>query len=335
MLALTGEQKAAILLISLGVEHSAKIIRCLNDSEIEQVTAEMANVKRIPSEVRIKVLEEFEQIFQAQELYNTGGLEYARGMLERALGAQRAKEILDRLVKTTNSRPFESIRRTDPKQLAAFLQGEHPQTIALIIAHLVSDRAATVLAAMPPEIQPEVSRRIALMGQVSPEIVKEVEGVLKQKLDVFGTARDFTTSVGGIKSLVDVLNRVDQATVKNVLDALGNKEPDLAEKIKGKMFVFEDIVQLDDRAIQQVLRQIETREMAVALKGASDAVAAKIQKNMSSRAAVLLKEDMDYMGPVRLKDVEEAQEKIIKVIRQLEESGEIIISRGGQDEIIY
>jgi len=332
---LTGIQKAAILLITLGVDHSAKVIRMLNETEIESVTAEMANVKQIPSELRLTVLEEFEQIAKAQELYQTGGLDYARGVLERALGAQRAADIVNKLISTSTIMPFEFVRKTDPKQLVTFIQGEHPQTIALILAHLTSDRAANVLTALPPEIQPEVAKRIALMGQVNPDIVREVEGVLKQKLATIGTSRDSGT-VGGIKPLVELLNRVDQVTVKNVLETLENKEPELAENIKGKMFVFEDVVQLTDRAVQQVLRQVESKELAVALKGASDAVSTKIKKNMSSRAATMLKEDMEFMGPVRLRDVESAQENVIRIIRKLEETGEITIARGGgQDELIY
>lgn len=330
---LKGLQKAVILLITLGAENSSKIIRSLNEAEIELVTGEMANVNRIPQELREAVLDEFEQVFQAHELFLSGGLDYARGVLERALGTQKAIEIIGRLVNNAVIRPFEFLRKTDPKHLVAFIQGEHPQTIALVLAHLIPERAATVLSALPEEIQPEVAKRIAVMGQVSPEIVREIEEVLKRKLASFVTGD--TTTVGGIKTVVDMLNRVDHGTVKTVMNVLETNDPELAETIKSQMFVFEDITQLDDRSIQQVLRQVEVRDLAVALKGSSDSVATKIKKNMSSRAATLLKEDMDFMGPVRLRDVEESQQKIIKVIRQLEESGEIVVSRGGQDELIY
>ncbi len=330
---LTGLQKAAIFMISLGVENSAKIIRHLSDSEVERVTAEMANSHKVSQELRGKVLEEFSHMFMAQEAFSSGGIEYAKGVLERAFGSQKAVEIISRLANSSSIRPFDFVRTTDPKQLAAFIQGEHPQTIALIMSYLMPERAGLVLSALDQEIQPEVAKRIAVMGQISPEIVREIEGVLKRKVTNIGMQNSAT--VGGIKSVVDVLNRVDHSTVKNIMDSLDIKEPELAESIKSQMFVFEDIVQLDDRAIQQVLRQVENRDLAVALKGGSDVVAAKIKKNMSSRAAALLKEDMEYMGPIRLRDVEEAQSKIVKIIRQLEESGEIVISRGGQDELIY
>ena len=330
---LTGLQKAAIFMISLGVENSAKIIRHLGDAEIESVTAEMANSHKVSQELRGQVLEEFSQMFMAREAFSTGGIEYAKGVLERAFGSQKAVEIISRLANTSSIRPFDFVRTTDPKQLAAFIQGEHPQTIALILSYLMPERAAIVLSALPEGIQPEVAKRIAVMGQISPAIVREIEGVLKRKVTNIGMQN--STKVGGIKSVVDVLNRVDHSTVKNIMDILDIKEPELAESIKGQMFVFEDIIQMDDRAIQQVLRQVENRDLAVALKGASDTVATKIKKNMSSRAAALLKEDMDYMGPIRLRDVEEAQSKIVKIIRHMEESGEIVISRGGQDELIY
>lgn len=230
-------------------------------------------------------------------------------------------------------RPFDLVRRTDPKQLFSFIQGEHPQTIALIMTHLPVDKSATLLASLSQDRQADVAKRIATMGRTSPEVLKEIEKVLERKISSLAPT-DYTAS-GGIQSIVDVLNRTDPGTVKVVMDALEIDDPDLAEQIKRQMFVFEDIVMLDDRGIQLVLREVETKDLGLALKGSNPEVAQKILENMSSRAGQMLKDDMEFMGPVRLRDVEEAQQRIVKVIRKIEESGAIVISRGGSDEIIY
>lgn len=330
---LSGIQKAAILMIALGPENSAQVVKHLSDAEIEQLTLEMANVRKISSEQRDVVVEEFHQMCIANDYISQGGIEYAREVLERALGEQRAFDIISRLSTSLKMRPFDLVRRTDPKQLFSFIQGEHPQTIALIMTHLPADKAATLLASLSQDRQADVAKRIATMGRTSPEVLKEIEKVLERKISSLAPT-DYTTS-GGIQSVVDVLNRTDPGTLKVVMDALEMDDPDLAEQIKRQMFVFEDIVMLDDRGIQMVLREVETKDLALALKGSNPEVAQKIQANMSTRAAQMLKEDMDFMGPVRLRDVEEAQQRIVKVIRKLEESGAIVISRGGSDEIIY
>ena len=330
---LTGLQKAAILLIALGPEHSARVVQHLSETEIEQLTLEMANVRRISPEHRDQVLDEFHQMCIANDYIAQGGIDYAREVLERALGEQKAFEIITRLSSSLKMRPFDLVRRTDPKQLLSFIQGEHPQTISLIMSHLPADKAAVLLASLSPDRQADVAKRMALMGRTSPEVLKEIEKVLERKISSLAP-QDYSTS-GGIQSVVDMLNRADPGTLKNVMDTLEMDDPDLAEQIKRQMFVFEDIVMLDDRGVQLVLREVETKDLALALKGSNPEVVQKVMSNMSARASQMLKEDMEFMGPVRLRDVEEAQQRIVKVIRKLEESGAIVISRGGSDEIIY
>ncbi|AET70290.1 flagellar motor switch protein FliG [Desulfosporosinus orientis DSM 765] len=331
--ALTGIQKAAILMVALGTDHSANVIKHLGDAEIEQLTLEMANVGKVSPEHRDLVLEEFHQMCMANDYIARGGLDYAREVLERALGESKAFDIISRLSTSLKMRPFDLVRRTDPKQLFSFIQGEHPQTIALIMTHLPVDKAATLLASLSPDRQADVAKRIATMGRTSPEVLKEIEKVLERKISSLAPT-DYSAS-GGIQSIVDVLNRTDPGTVKVVMDALEVDDPDLAEQIKRQMFVFEDIVMLDDRGIQLVLREVETKDLGLALKGSNPEVTQKILANMSSRAGQMLKDDMEFMGPVRLRDVEEAQQRIVKVIRKIEETGAIVISRGGSDEIIY
>ncbi|MDH7576766.1 MAG: flagellar motor switch protein FliG [Bacillota bacterium] len=332
MRGLTGKQKAAILLISLGPELSAQIFKHLQEEEIEQLTLEIANIRKVPSEKRDEVYQEFYQMCVANEYISQGGIDYARELLEKALGPQKAAEIIGRLTASLQVRPFDFIRKADPGQVLNFIQGEHPQTIALIMAYLDPDQAAAVLSALPPEHQSEVARRVALMDRTSPEIVREVEKVLERKLSSIVT-QDYTIA-GGVKALVEVLNRVDRSTEKTIIETLEIQDPELAEEVKKLMFVFEDIVQLDDRAVQLVLREVDSHDLALALKGAGEEVMSKIERNISKRAAQMLKEDIEYMGPVRLRDVEEAQQKIVAIIRKLEEQGQIIITRGGREEII-
>jgi len=331
--AFTGIQKAAVLLITLGPERSSQVIKHLSEQEIEHLTLEMANLRKVSEDQRDVVVDEFHKMCLASNYIAQGGIEYARDVLERALGEQRAFDIISKLSSSLKMRPFDLVRRSDPKQLFSFIQGEHPQTIALIMTHLPAEKAATLLSSLPQEVQAEVTKRIALMGRTSPEILKEIEKVLESKMSNLAPT-DYTSS-GGIQSVVEMLNRADPSTLKIVMDVLEMDDPDLAEQIKRQMFVFEDIVLLDDRGIQLVLREVETKDLALALKGTSEEVNTKILGNMSSRAASMLKEDMQFMGPVRLREVEDAQQKIVKIIRKLEEAGAIVISRGGADEIIY
>lgn len=329
---LTGRQKAAVLLISYGSELSAKILKHMREDEIEDLTLEIANLRRVDVETKEKVLQEFYEMCLAQNYISTGGIEYAQEMLEKALGPSRAQDILTKLTSSLQIRPFDFARKTEPTQLLNFIQSEHPQTIALVMSYLHPEQAGMILSALPPPQQVEVAKRIATMDRTSPEVLREVESVLEKKLSSF-VMQDFTTA-GGIEAAVAILNRVDRGTEKTIMEALEEDNPELAEEIKKRMFVFENIVTLDDRSIQTVLRQVDMKDLALALKTASEEVANRIFKNVSKRAAEMLKEDMSLMGPVRLRDVEEAQQKVVNVIRQLDESGEIVIARGGEDEII-
>ncbi|MFI5359750.1 MAG: flagellar motor switch protein FliG [Halanaerobiales bacterium] len=329
---LSGKQKAAILLVALGPDVSATVFKHLNDEEIEELTLEIANMRAVEKEVKDMVLEEFYELCQAHDYINQGGIEYAREVLEKAVGKERANSILERLTATLQVRPFDAIRRTDPAQLMNFIQGEHPQTIAMIMAYLQPEQAAKVLSYLSPDVQADVSNRIALMDRTSPDIVKEVETVLERKMSAI-VSNEYAAA-GGIQSIVNILNFADRGTEKNILDRLEERDPELAEEIRKRMFVFEDIILLSDRAVQVVLRQVDTHDIALALKTASEDVTEKIFRNMSKRAAQMLKEDMEYMGPVRLREVEDAQQRIVNVIRQLEDSGEIIIARGGEGEVI-
>ncbi len=329
---LTGRQKAAIFIISLGPEKSARVMKHLTEEEIEQLTLEIANVRKIQGEQLDAVLEEFNQLFMASQYIAQGGIDYAKQILERALGTEKAFSIINRLSSNLQLRPFDFVRKTDPSQLLNFIQNEHPQTIALIMSYLDPQQAAVILSALPNDRQADVARRIAIMDRTSPEIIREVEGVLEKKLASLGT-QDYTIA-GGINAIVQILNNVDRATEKTILETLEVQDPDLSEEIKKLMFVFEDITKMDDRSIQMVLREVDSKDLALALKGSSEEVASKVKKNMSKRAAEMLEEDIAFLGPVRLRDVEEAQQRIVNVIRRLEEAGEIIISRGGGDELI-
>ncbi len=332
MKSLVGRQKAAILLISLGPELSSQIFKHLPDSEVEKLTLEIANIRKVSPEQRDQVFQEFYELALANDYISQGGIDYAKELLEKAYGEEKAAEIIDRLTANLQVRPFDFARKTDPGQLLNFIQYEHPQTIALIMAYLDTEQASAVLSALPAELQVDVARRLALMESTSPEILREVENILEHKLSTVVT-QDYTQA-GGVETLVAILNRVDRATEKTIIETLEVQDPELAEEIKKLLFVFEDIVQLDDRAVQLVLRQVDSHDLALALKGSGEEVMNKIKRNISKRAAQMLEEEIDYMGPVRLRDVEEAQQKIVAEIRRLEEQGQIIITRGGRDEII-
>ncbi len=327
-----GKEKAAILLIALGPDKSAKIFKHLQEEEIEELTLEIANMRKIAPEEKERVLEEFYQICLAQDYISEGGINYAKEILEKALGSQKAFDIVNKLTASLQVRPFDFVRKADAGQLLNFIQNEHAQTISLILAYLNPLQAGQILSALPQAKQSEVAQRIATMDRTSPEIIKEIESVLERKLSAMVT-QDYTTA-GGIQSIVDILNAVDRGTEKFIMETLEIQDVELAEEIKKRMFVFEDIVNLDNTSIQRFIREVENNELAVALKGATEEVKELIFSNMSKRMAEMIKEDMDFMGPVRLRDVEEAQQKIVNIIRKLEEAGEIIISRGGGDEII-
>ncbi len=329
---LTGRQKAAIFLVTVGSEISAEIFKHLREDEIEALTFEIARLESVDSTERDLVLMEFQELMMAQDFITTGGIEYARELLEKSLGSQKAVDIINRLTSSLQVRPFDFVRRTDPMHLLNFIQQEHPQTIALILAYLEPQKASIILSSLPHEIQSDVAKRIATMDRTSPETLREVERVLEKKLSTL-SSEDYTAA-GGVESIVEILNLVDRSTEKTIIESLEEEDPELAEDIKKRMFVFEDIVMLDDRAIQKVLREVDTSELAKALKSVDTEVQDKIFRNMSKRAATLLKEDMEYMGPIRMKDVEEAQQKIVSIIRKLEEQGEIVVARAGEDELV-
>lgn len=329
---LTGRQKAAILLISLGPEVSAQIFKHLRDEEIEQLTLEIANVRKVDNVEKEAILAEFHQICVAQEFISQGGIAYAKDILEKALGSQKALDIINRLTATLQVRPFDFARKADPAQILNFIQNENSQTIALVLAYLQPEQSSIILSSLPQEKQADVAKRIALMDSTSPEVISQVERVLEQKLSATVT-QDYTNA-GGIASIVQILNGVDRGTERTILDSLEIQDPELAEEIKKRMFVFEDIVNIDNRSIQRIIRDIENADLQLALKVASEEVREAIFKNMSKRMAETFREEMEFMGPVRLRDVEEAQTRIVATIRRLEESGEIIIARGGGDDII-
>ncbi|MCM8710970.1 flagellar motor switch protein FliG [Clostridium sp. SYSU_GA19001] len=330
---LTGVQKAAILFITLGPDAAAGIIKKLPESEIQKITYEIANITSVRSEQKEEILNEFIHMNRAKDFIIEGGIEYARVLLGKALGPQRAKEIMDKVTEATQQfRPFSIARKADAHQLLNIISNEHPQTIALVLCYLQADKAGQILSALPEDIQTEVAYRIATMSNTSPAVVKEIEKVLDSKLS--NVVKSDMTVLGGVQTLVDILNQVDRTTERNITEGLERENAELAERIKESMFVFEDIVTLDDVSIQRVLREVDTKELALALKGCSEEVANAIFRNQSKRAAATLKEDMEFLGPVRLVDVEKSQQKIVAIIRRLDEVGEIVISRGGEDAII-
>ena len=329
---ITGLQKAAILLISLGPEKSALIFKHLKDEEIEELTLEIANTRSVTPAIKEEVIEEFYRVCLAQQYIAEGGINYARELLEKSFGNDKAVDVISKLTASLQVKPFEFVRKTDASQLFNFIQDEHPQTIALILSYLPAAQAAQIVSALPPDRQADVAKRIAVMDRTSPDVIKEVEKVLESKLASL-VNQDYTI-IGGVDAVVEILNTVDRGTEKHIMETLEIEEPELADEIRKKMFVFEDILLLDDRAIQRVLRDVDNNDLATALKGANEQVQNAIFNNLSKRLATMIKEDMEFMGPVRMKDVEEAQQKIVSVIRKLEDSGEIVISRGGGDEII-
>ena len=328
---LTNQEKAAILFIALGPEYSAKLFQHMDDDEIERITLEIASHKQVSAEMKAEVISEFYQMAMAKDYISTGGLEYAQSVLEKALGAEKAMDIINRLTTSLQVRPFDFLRKTDPSQLLTFIQNEHPQTIALIIAYLEAEQAATVLGSLPTDVQADVAKRIAVMDRTSPDIIREVERVLERKLSTL-VNQDFTTA-GGVEAVVEVLTHVDRTTEKSILEALEVDNPELAEEIKRRMFVFEDIVLLDDRSLQMVLREVDNKDLSLALKATPTEGSDKVYKNMSKRAADMLREEIEFMGPVKIRDVEEAQVKVVNIIRALEEKGEIVVSRGQGDEM--
>jgi flagellar motor switch protein FliG len=330
---LTGRQKAAILVLQLGREESARVLGQLSEFELEELSAEIARMGDVPADLASAVIGEFTETLTDGMSAAHGGFEMARDLITRALGPDRAAEMVDRLASTMVQMPFAFLHHLDPRQVVSILADEHPQTTALVLAHLPAGLASQILAGLGRELQADVAHRIAVMDRTSPDLIRQVESSLERRLSSLGVAASLS-AVGGLKPLVDIINRSDRATEKMIMEGLEQLDPDLAEQVRGQMFMFEDLVGLDDRAIQLVVRGVQTTELATALKGVPDSVRARVMQNMSERAALTVAEEMDMLGPVRVNVVEEAQAAIVRVIRELEKNGEIVIGRGDEDAFV-
>lgn len=329
---LTPKQKAAAIIIDIGVDNAAQVYKYLRDDEIEQLTIEIATLQKLDPDVAEQTLEEFYDLCMAQKYITEGGIDYAKTILEKVLGSVEAALLIEKVSQSLRSRAFDFLKKVDPKNLLSFIQTEHPQTIALILSYIKPSQAALVLSDLPRDIQIDVAERIANMDRTSPEVIKEVEKTLEEKFSSLVSV-DFA-EIGGVKYMAELLNTVDRGTEKFILEEMNKKDPKLTEEIRKRMFVFEDIATLDSLTIQRILREINTKDLVVALKGANDEVKEAIYSNMSSRMRETLQEEAQYLRGVRIRDVEDAQQRIVGVIRKLEESGEVYIVRGRKDEYI-
>ncbi len=332
--ALSPRQKAAIFILAVGQEKAAEIFKRLDPEEVEMLVREISQLGPVSKEVTEAVVREFRNGLLEKRRLIKGGLLTAQKLLTAALGEEKAMELIAKVGGKANESPFDFLKRTEPSQLLNFIQNEHPQTIALILSYLEPEYGASILASLPVDLQIEVTRRITTMDRTPPDIVRDIGRTLENKLSSLFSQG--LTTTGGVKTTAELLNFVDRSTEKMILEAMEETEPELVDEVRKLMFVFEDIIHINDRGIQQVLKEVDTKELAVALKGASEPVKEKIFKNMSKRAAEAIKEEMEFMGPVRLKTVEEAQQRIVAIVRRLEEAGEIVISgRGGkEDELV-
>lgn len=330
---MSGLRKAAVLLVQIGKEHSAQVLKSLRESEIEVLTAEIARLQDIEPDVAGAVLVEFQQLAAARHYYAQGGLSYAEEVLVATLGPDKAREVLHRLKAVLVEMPFQFLRRVDPQMVLSFLQDEHPQTITLVLAHMDPKQAAAVLSGLDEQVQADIAHRLAVMERTSPDVVKQVESYLQRRLSTVLQPNE-SAVVGGLQPLVDIINHSDRNTERLILEGLEQRSTELAEEVRARMFMFEDVTQLEDRAVQILLRSVDNKDLAVALKGVKEEVRDKFVSNMSERAGLSLVEDMDVLGPVRVKQVEEAQAAIIRQIRVLEESGDIVISRGSGDDFV-
>lgn len=328
-----GARKAAIVLIQLGPERAATVLSRLSETEVEAVTSEIARLKAVEAEESSQVLGEFRDMVTARSHIATGGLEFAKSLLEQSLGPERAAAMVERLQAVAIQLPFQFLHQADPMQLRSFIADEHPQLIALVMAHMTADKASMLLAGLPPQQQADVAHRLAVMDRTSPDIVKIVEARLERRMSSM-LQPSSASRVGGIDPLVNIINRSDRSTERQIVEGLESLDAALAEELKSRMFMFEDIVTIDDRSMQLVLRQVDTGQLALALKGVADTVRSKITTNLSERAATDLLEEIDILGPVRLSQVEEAQQLVIQTIRELEEQGQITIHRGGDDDLV-
>ena len=329
---LTGLKKSAILLILMGHERAGRVLKKLNDSQVEQLTLEVANMGQIDDSIKSTVTTEFFELAKKKEYINKGGVEYAKELLEEAFGPEKAIEIIEKLVSNLQVKPFDFLRKIDVSQMVNVLQNEHPQTISLVLCYLPPATSSQIIAGLPETLQVDVLKRISIMNSATPDIVKEIESKMKDRLSTF-TVQTFS-QVGGIEVSAEIMNNIDRVVQKNIFDRMSERDPKLSEEIRKRMFVFEDLVKLDNRAIQRINREIDTKDLTLALKGASDELKEIIFSNMSKRAGQMIKEELEFMGPVRVKDVDEAQQRIVNIVRKLEEAGEIIIGGGGGEELI-
>lgn len=331
---LTGKQKAAMFLISIGPEKSAEIMRHLKDEEIEEVTKAIAGIKKLKNTYQEKVIEEFYQLSLAQEYITEGGINYAKEILDKAFGSSKSEIILKKMTASLKSNgPFDFVKSMEPTKIASLIKDEHPQTIALILYNIKYQQAATILATLPKEKQVDTARRIAMMEKPSYDIVKQVEEILQKKISYDYMNEDMSSSISGVEALTEILRSVDRGTEQNIMEYLKKTNTDLEEEIRKKLFTYEDIVKLDDKSIQRVLRDIDNHVLALAIKASQKNIQDLLFRNLSNRVAELIKEDIELMGPVRVRDVEKAQDDIVLKIRDLEKTGEIVINRGGEDEV--
>ncbi|MBE3582922.1 MAG: flagellar motor switch protein FliG [Limnochordaceae bacterium] len=328
----TPRRKAAVVLLMIGPEAGSTILPKLREDDVELLTQEVAGLGEVtPGESR-QVLEEFLRLYQSHAGTLLGDWTSVQQLLEQSLGPERAAALLERLTGGVGGRPFSFIRQIDPQQLGTFLVHEHPQTIALVLAYLRPEQSGEVLAMLPEDVQAEVVLRLATLDRASPDVLQEVEEALRQRFTEVNSSE--LAVAGGVEAAAAVLNQVDGSTEKSILDALSARHPELAEEIKRRLFVFDDLVKLDNRTIQRILREVDMKDLTLALKGAAEPVTQAIFRNMSKRAVEMVKEEIQYMGPVRVRDVEEAQAKVVAVVRRLEEAGEIVVATGGEDEVI-
>ncbi|MBX3180772.1 MAG: flagellar motor switch protein FliG [Candidatus Hydrogenedentes bacterium] len=325
-----GRRKAAVLLACLGPDNASRVLNCFSDDEIDQLTLDLSSLGTVDANSKSAVLDEFYEMAVAKRYVAQGGIEFAKSLLEKSFGSERAFEVLNRLQSSLQEVPFQFLKRADPSQICSFIQDEHPQTISLILAHMNPATSSIILSALPPDVQSDVIIRIATMDRTAPEIVREVERVLERKMAaVFSQGFTFA---GGVKDVAEILNMIERATEKTIMADLEERDPELADEIARLMFTFDDIIYVDDAGIQKTLREVESKDLALALKASTEEVANKVYRNMSERAREMIKEEIEFMGPVRMRNVEEAQQKIVAVIRRLEESGDVVISgRGGGD----
>lgn len=329
---LTPGQKAATVIASMGTDSASAIYKHLNDEEVEKLTLEVSKLEYLGIETVQDILNDFYGLCLTQKVIAEGGVDYARQILEKAFGAQTAQQLMERVTKSLKTKAFDFIRKADYKNLLAIVQNEHPQTIALILSYARSDQAAAIIAELPKEKRIDVVERIAKMDSASPDIIKSIERTLERKFTSV-VSMDFT-EIGGINYIADVLNNVDRGTEKHIFDELAVRDPKLVEEIRLKMFVFEDIVNLDPTSIQTFIKEVDPKDLAVAIKGSTPEVSAVLFANMSQRMQESLQADIEYLHNVRLRDVEEAQQRIVGIIRRLEDEGLIIVAKGGKDEII-